>query len=1704
MEDRSVPSSCVEMVKKSEEEKGEEEGGGGEEEEDSSVFHSSFPSPMFGEVSSPLRERETRSEENSNRQEEEEELGGSQEGRKKLESCLSIDSNEHLCFLSPSSSSSSIPPSRCISERIEENFLHSGHEDNEEKEEGIHPPFSGTPDTVEKEARDLSHGKATYELSFSSSLSSSFSGVPRERDEEEEGPREKEERETDSTEEKKRKKEDTEKDKDDKKGRGDGGEFVEEKGKQRESRQEDDEKESVHEREARSSQEKQTLPSELQNEKREKEEGMKSLIEWLHGRLISSYTAIVRRNTPGHVLHLLSEKEIEESLPASLSSSSPLSSSPFSQGEEENSQKRKKKKWGREMIGEEHKGERSYEDKEKKKDEDAGNGRRLSSLGNPSFSFRSSEVLPGCSLFSSSSSASSVKIPHSYLTAHEDKVYVHSNNPVKREKEEKGETLQGGRKGEKASLLPLGHIAVEPRLTLKWLESLSSFHRQKIVEVLREMKEKEDRYYSLPMSIGGERETEGEEDEEGEREMEKRGADEEETKKRRREEEYAGEVKKDHEEMPRDMQKRERKESPEIRSLDSPPNEDDDEKENKSPMKKKKTTKKENSDGACILSISSSSSFSPNSSSPPLHPSCSSSFSPSSLTLLQSHPFFLLPPYLCPSSLISPCPRLSFSSSSFSSSDFHPYLSSFFSPFSPMPSPSSSLSFFDLSRKSQLQLSSRRKAKEEEKEEEKSRDIWAKIGMRPLFEVGELLMCTWQGRFQLAVVLERRIYFPQERRARKEKRQKETRSNTFKREGNTKKHTEDEEEGVSPSSLRDTKERRGKQRRRGRDEEEKKVEMSIHLNSSSFMDGEAPLVSPVALRGEERRVKRRKKSEGEEEGKEENEMYTTKRQKTPRLPREEEEREKKHASSSSPSLSDDDDSSIEDLTSSSSSESDRSSSSSNEEGEEEEKKKKKVSSSAEVRGYEAIYRVICLGYSKLATKKSFGEWIRERFLFSVENLDFLEKCYLHNESAIKRVKEAGLNAWQVQKEAICKREEKKKSSKKVLGACPSKKDDLHEFSSSLISKRAKEGERKGEEAVEDVCVSLKPKRTEDRKALAENLRRALQDDLKKIKIEEEELQRVTREEVKHGKREGGKISSSFSSNLKETKEEEEEEVDGKEKISKKTAEVNPETAECSIVRRLWRIPRRLFDCMQQTRALVLLRCFPPLPHELRATRKGREKEEEKEKEKERECEKNRKERCLKDIRGPHSSVKGEKEQDASSSSLSSSLGSSSFRRSKGLSERGVEEIGELTIIEIQERFEIAFLSFIKKKKREEEERNKRQEKKEEEEREKKRKEEEDSKQREKEKEEGRKKREEEEEEEERQEEEEAKEKRVEEEAKEKEEGEEDKSERTTEREKEEERDDKKVSLPSQTEKKKDDRTSLSFDMAQLRHLLQRRVEASSSSSSSPEMSSLSSELSSSSSTSCPSSLSSPPFFSSSSANSSSSRGPSSSTPHVSSSSPLCLSQSDTKEDSSFSCCSSSKSSSLVQKHGEEEEEEEQAKDEQEEEQEEEEFEREYSFFSSYFAKEEEEDLSSLDLEGLWSALVSVMSFHIKWIDHFFLTHACHTQEEAQNLYEHMQRLKVSRLSQILGIEQWIRCLHPGILGRHCSLKKLLSSLPSSLSQQYLLLTQFILHYLAHLTFYRSERKREKTSASSSSSSNENQSDNAMLKTEKPQSHQKDR
>ncbi|PFH37872.1 hypothetical protein BESB_002130 [Besnoitia besnoiti] len=535
--------------------------------------------------------------------------------------------------------------------------------------------------------------------------------------------------------------------------------------------------------------------------------------------------------------------------------------------------------------------------------------------------------------------------------------------------------------------------------------------------------------------------------------------------------------------------------------------------------------------------------------------------------------------------------------------------------------------------------------------------VWEQAGVKPAFQLGELVMHSWQGRFQLAIVLERRIFFAQ----------------------------------APQGSLGG---------RRGADAASQQQE---HACFEAMAD---VLVSPVALKEEkerQRRGKRRRKEDGRRRGEDGDDDLRRKGQ----------EAWGTVDDSDAESDSSDDDTFFraapEGGSHTDSDESASSASPSSGRGAACRLRKK----------FEVIYRVVCLGYNKIATRKSFGEWTRESRLMVVDGVDVLRKCRAHNERAIRDVKEAGLNAWQVQAEAVPSQRFGGLSSVSVSKAQPK---EAVESEGAQAERNAREGSAGGargrgrgrrgarfarggrgsrggsreggspreeeaasgdpgaeaprggtargrgrgraarspaaprrpsenagddeseagdrdesteweREAAESMHKHAAARNCDDkgreRQAKAERLRRKLFDDMEQLKKAEESRRQ---EEVSPDREDGCARQSG-------------KRAEGGKAVERKPVEIHP----------LWKLPRWLAARLNQNRSLILLRSFPMMPHELRAAR------------------------------------------------VDSSAGASTGRRGSLPASESPPPLGELTVAELQERFERALFAFIREKKRREEE-----------------------------------------------------------------------------------------------------------------------------------------------------------------------------------------------------------------------------------------------------------------------------------------------------------------------------------------------------------------------------------------------------------------
>ncbi|KEP66201.1 UNVERIFIED_CONTAM: hypothetical protein HHA_261790 [Hammondia hammondi] len=478
--------------------------------------------------------------------------------------------------------------------------------------------------------------------------------------------------------------------------------------------------------------------------------------------------------------------------------------------------------------------------------------------------------------------------------------------------------------------------------------------------------------------------------------------------------------------------------------------------------------------------------------------------------------------------------------------------------------------------------------------------VWERAGVTPAFQLGELVMHSWQGRFQLGVVLERRLFACSRRRSARKSEASQPHATALSREA---------------------------------------------------------LVSPVALREEEQRHRRGKRGGGGEAEVED---------------REEQHKRRRLQSGLFTSSSEDSSESSEDESAATEFLRPRETPCSSpclgsglaEPG-----------ARASRRQFEVIYRVVCLGYNKLATKKSFGEWTRENHLMVVDGLDVLQKCHAHNLRAIRDVRDAGFNAWSVQTETAfdhpcgrvssadeqeAKNEEKKKETVAVGGGrgagrgrrgrgCTgdgaTSREGVSENGEDVPPRRGRQacrgagrgGRRKpgekasgaesdrrpagGDEgggATAGARVSGKTDRERERRVKVESLRRRLLDDMEQLKQAKESR----RQEETTGKE---NLADATRTRLEDCE-------------RKTAAEVHP----------LWKLSRWLFVRLSQSRSLVLLRSFPLMPHELRASREERD---------------------------------------------------SGRRRSSSQVSPGLRLVGEMTVSELQARFEWAFLAFLNEKRR---------------------------------------------------------------------------------------------------------------------------------------------------------------------------------------------------------------------------------------------------------------------------------------------------------------------------------------------------------------------------------------------------------------------
>ncbi|CBZ52782.1 conserved hypothetical protein [Neospora caninum Liverpool] len=489
--------------------------------------------------------------------------------------------------------------------------------------------------------------------------------------------------------------------------------------------------------------------------------------------------------------------------------------------------------------------------------------------------------------------------------------------------------------------------------------------------------------------------------------------------------------------------------------------------------------------------------------------------------------------------------------------------------------------------------------------------VWEQAGVTPAFQLGELVMHSWRGRFQLAVVLERRIFHDRRR----------------------------VKAGDAAASQR-----------------------------NALLTANEALISPVALREEERRQRRAKRGGKGDDGPSGDEGEA--RTKRPR-----------RDFASDPSSGEDESESSEDDTFVA--------------GPHGLGAEAEAVSSAALAGsaappvfpspkkrFEVIYRVVCLGYNKTATKKSFGEWTRESHLMVVDCVEVLRKCHAHNVRAIRDVKDAGFNAWQVQ-EALSQRSLASLSggasgknpgdSGRERQACggrgawktrgrlsrgratgssqgpPDEREETRGESGRATSRaRGRGGRRKTRgqsEALSEDSESCRDgsgrrdredapsknahkfpascrDRERDRQVTVESLRRKLLDDMEQLKQAEEHRRQ---EEATTGK----------------------ERIDAHNSIA---VEQELEQRQPVAVHQLWKLPRWLFARLNQNRSLVLLRSFPLMPHELRAAREDR----------------------------------------------------SAGRRSFAQESTDSRLVGEMTVAELQARFERALLAFIREKRRLEE------------------------------------------------------------------------------------------------------------------------------------------------------------------------------------------------------------------------------------------------------------------------------------------------------------------------------------------------------------------------------------------------------------------
>ncbi|EPT29602.1 hypothetical protein TGME49_261790 [Toxoplasma gondii ME49] len=471
--------------------------------------------------------------------------------------------------------------------------------------------------------------------------------------------------------------------------------------------------------------------------------------------------------------------------------------------------------------------------------------------------------------------------------------------------------------------------------------------------------------------------------------------------------------------------------------------------------------------------------------------------------------------------------------------------------------------------------------------------VWERAGVIPAFQLGELVMHSWQGRFQLGVVLERRLFACRRRRGARKSEASQPHTTAL----------------VSPVALREEEQRQRKGKRGGAGETEvedceeqpKRRRLQSALFTSSSEDSSESSEDESAAT-----------------------QFLRPREKTRCL---------------SPCLS---------------------------------SGPAEPGARASRRQFEVIYRVVCLGYNKLATKKSFGEWTRENHLMVVDGLDVLQKCHAHNLRAIRDVKDAGFNAWSVQTETAfdhrCERfssadeqearNEKKKETVAVGGGrgagrgrrgrgrtgdrttsregVSGKGEDVsprrgrQTYRDAGRAGRRKPGEKasgaesdsqpaggdEGGGATAGAMVSVKTDRERERRVKVESLRRKLLDDMEQLKQAEESR----RQEETTGKENPADANRTRLEDC----------------ARKTAAEVHP----------LWKLSRWLFVRLSQSRSLVLLRSFPLMPHELRASRE-------------------------------------ERGRRSSSSQVSP----------------GLRLVGEMTVSELQARFEWAFLTFLNEKRR---------------------------------------------------------------------------------------------------------------------------------------------------------------------------------------------------------------------------------------------------------------------------------------------------------------------------------------------------------------------------------------------------------------------